>query len=176
MSTCSCTSLFLVSRWLLLRSDAQSSEHLKLLYSGSKYRKIALMLFLLAPFQLNAASIIESSAAGSQAEAIAACEARAASFGAAGCADPGTSYKAGYVYGGNWCDKYETYNERKVCVGDTYLSFFYFPVYKIGTSYYRNQNTCTVGNPIDPVTGSKKQKEPLIDLNATQPLVLNLLS
>ncbi len=54
------------------------------------------------------------------------------------------------------------------------FNYYYYPVYELGTAYDKNKNSCTVGNPIDPVTGVKKQKEPLINLNAAQPLVLDL--
>ena len=156
-----------------LFSSPLSVQRLTIL--GYRLHKTVIGWFLLfCSCQLSAASFIDTSFAGSQAEALAACEAQAASYGYPGCADPASSVEQGYVYGGNWCDKLELYNGSWVCTGDSHLAIVYFPIYKIGDAYNKNKNTCTVGNPIDPATGTKIQREPLIYVNGVRPLALDL--
>ena len=52
--------------------------------------------------------------------------------------------------------------------------FYYYPLYVISDNYDKNNNVCTVGNPVDPVSGSKVQREPLINIAGNQSLIFDL--
>ena len=106
---------------------------------------------------------------GSSQEAELACHAYGAQFGFVDyCGPRPTFWYLGGVCseGPGGCDGVEDYVLQE--------AYYYFPVYSLAEAYFKNQNSCTVGNPIDPVSGKKIHQESLIQLNATQPLNLEL--
>ena len=116
----------------------------------------------------------ESFFTGSVAESEAACIAHALSLG----------YTAGHcikvdgrVYGGNWCKSGTPellYCGQEPGSIDYIMVHYYYPKYTLSDYYDNNQGNMCVGNPIDPVSGSKIQKELLISTDGIQPITLDL--
>ena len=110
-------------------------------------------------------------------EAKSSCIAHALSLGYDGCGSNSAAYMAGVWSGGWWCANgqggvyacgQETGNVDFVFV------HYYFPKYTLSDYYGNNHGNICVGNPINPVSGSKIQKESLISTEGIQPIMLDL--
>ena len=67
----------------------------------------------------------------------------------------------GKVYGGNWCKSGTPellYCGQEPGNIDYIMVHYYNPKYTLSDYYDNNQGNMCVGNPIDPVSGSKIQK------------------
>ena len=123
-------------------------------------------IFLFVSIKAHAGSTwsSESYFTGSVAESKAACLAHALSLGytASHCIKVD-----GRVYGGNWCKSGTPellYCGQEPGNIDYIMVHYYYPKYTLSDYYDNNQGNMCVGNPIDPVSGSKIQKELLISL------------
>jgi RHS repeat-associated protein len=133
-------------------------------------------IFLFVSIKAHAGSTwsSESYFTGSVAESKAACLAHALSLGytASHCIKVD-----GRVYGGNWCKSGTPellYCGQEPGNIDYIMVHYYYPKYTLSDYYDNNQGNMCVGNPIDPVSGSKIQKESLISTDGIQPIKLDL--
>jgi RHS repeat-associated protein len=137
--------------------------------------KIISLIFFILLITFKAYANEEPYLADSHEGAVAACNAHVASLG---YIDNHCSYGLGWAASWNLCTSGTPYvtncGEEPGTTPDRISIFYYYPLYTIGGSYYANNNSCTVGNPVDPVTGSKTQHESLVDIPASQSLVLDI--
>lgn len=145
----------------------------------------SLLIFFYAGNSSSITHDIESFSAGDVDAAHSACASYIASLGYTGVAACALPYNdarlADYVYVTNLCaDGYPGPDAYNCGHDDTnYVlksAYFYFPHYSMMDTYEEESYQCSnVGNPINPVTGSKRQTEALIAIDGVQPLSLDLI-
>ncbi len=140
-------------------------------------QRLSLISILIClPVSLNAEVTVTTNFSGDYEAARSACLAWANPLGG-GCGAGQYWFGQTYWEAGSLC---ANGNQGQPYCGDSpnepefLFQYFYYSIYGLGTSYENNQNMCTVGNPIDPVTGAKKHQESLINLSAQQQLVFDL--